>query len=145
MPSSIQLFKVDEPVPSLKLHSLEYKDGKWTYCYGFETPVKLTDRRRKNPLYILGNIGNQHIVSEQNNNLINTEIYSKQDVYDLIELQSKYDRLFRENFLEANKKLIPNLTERTFTLENKSQKANGKMIVRLLEDDGKHSTFVGRG
>ena len=84
-------------------------------------------------------------MSEQNNNLINTEIYSKQDVYDLIELQSKYDRLFRENFLEANRKLIPNLTERTFTLENKSQKANGKMIVRLLEDDGKHSTFVGRG
>ena len=56
-----QLFKVKEPVPSLELHSLEYKDNEWTYCYAFETPIILKDSKRRKPLYLSGTLANKKL------------------------------------------------------------------------------------
>lgn len=139
-----QLFKVDEPVPSLRLHSLEYKNGKWTYCYAFETPVLLRNSRRKTPLYLAGFLTNMRVIDTLNKNMINTEIYCRQDIYDLIELQRESDKRFRERFIRDNPALAKKNKESTFTLANRSQRAYGKMIVRLKEDNGSMSTFVGR-
>ena len=129
-----QLFRVYEPIPSLKLHSLEYKEGKWVYCYAIETPVLLKDTKRRSPLYLSGFLSN----------MINTEIYCKQDIYDLFDEQREADKLFRKKFLEAHPDFDPECEELTFTLENRSQRAVGRMIARLKEDNGELSTFVGR-
>lgn len=139
-----QLFRVYEPVPSLKLHSLEYKEGKWIYCYAIETPVLLKDTRRRKPLYLSGFLSNMKLIDKMNKNLINTEIYCKQDIYDLLEEQREADKLFRKKFLESHPDFDHEQEELTFTLEDRSQRAVGRMIVRLKEDNGKLSTFVGR-
>lgn len=139
-----QLFRVYEPIPSLKLHSLEYKEGKWVYCYAIETPVLLKDTKRRSPLYLSGFLSNMKLVDKINKNLINTEIYCKQDIYNLLDEQREADKLFRKKFLEAHPDFDPECEELTFTLENRSQRAVGRMIARLKEDNGELSTFVGR-
>lgn len=137
-----QIFRVDAPVPSLRLHSLEYKDGKWIYCYAFETPVLLKDSRRRTPLYLGGFLTNMKLIDKLNKNMINTEIYCKQDIYDLMDIQREADLLFREKFMKTQ--LAEKLKENTFTLVNRNQRVSGKMIARMKEDNGELTTFVGR-
>lgn len=84
------------------------------------------------------------LIDKMNKNLINTEIYCKQDIYDLLEEQREADKLFRKKFLESHPDFDPKQEELTFTLEDRSQRAVGRMIARLKEDNGKLSTFVGR-
>lgn len=144
MSVSSQLFIVNEPVPSLRVNSVYYKDGIWLYGYAFETPCLLSDERRDTPLYLGGFLTNMIIKDSINKNMVNVEIYSKEDIYNLIDIQRDADNLFRKKFYSQHQDIMDTLTEETFTLADKSQVISGRYIVRLKEDNGVLSTFVGR-
>ena len=140
-----QIFFVEEPVPSLPLTSLKFKDGKWYYAYTFETPVRLIEGRvRKYPLFVDGAIHGLRLINEDKRYMTNIPIYSKEDIYHLLDLQREADYRFRDEFILNNLDRLDDFNEMTFTLRNKSQKATNKAIVRIKKQDDMFTTFVGR-
>lgn len=138
-----QLFTVDEPIPSLIVHSLIFEDGKWKYTYAYETPVTLTDKRRKEPIYVLGFIDNQKLMKTLNKNMVNIPIYCKQDVYDIMERQRLSDERFRREYRKHHLDVTDD-DQKTFTLENKTQKAYGRRICGIKEQLEDKTIFIGR-
>lgn len=137
-----QIFKVKTPIPSFELHSLEYENGEWAYCYDFDLPEQLTDEKRKEPFYSTGFFVKRKFVRSLGQNLIGLEVFCKQDIYDLMEEQRQSDIRFRNEFKKSH--LANNLVPFTFTLENKSQRAVKKWIASEVSNDGKNTTFTGR-
>lgn len=142
---NIQLFEFPQPIPSLTLHSLKFKEGKWWYVYPIYTAKRLTDKKLKESLYLSSNMENPEFVSSVNKNLTMVEVFCKNDVIKLFKKQRANDLLFRKEFKEkASKEFLDSLTENTITLKNKNQKASNLKIVKIKKKSEKETVFVGR-
>lgn len=141
----VQNIEVDKPIPSLPISKLKYsKDGKWSYIYSFNTVVKLTNSRRKTPLYLKGSLPSMTITDKNPKNSTNLEIYSLNDLKNLLDQQRKSDLAFRKEFLEKHKDDIENFQENIFILENKTQEVNNIFIVKPKRKRKDSTLFVGR-
>ena len=140
-----QLFEFTQPIPSLSLYSLKYNEGKWSYVYKILTPARLTDKKRKEPFYLVGNLENAKFTASINENMVHIEVYCKEDVEKLFKEQRKADLFFRKHFKEElSEEELKSLKENTFTLKNKGQKVKeGRRIVRVKSKDENSTTFVG--
>ena len=133
---------MDKPVPSLPLYKLKYENNSWKYIYCFETPVTLTDKKRKTPLYLMG-LRSMKLSDQEIDMMINIEVFCKDDIYKLLKQQRKSDMHYRKIFKENND--MSNYQERTFKVKNKSQSAIGKMVVKIRHKSETETVFVGRG
>lgn len=138
-----QLFTVEEPVPSLVTHSLIFEDGKWKYVYAFETPVQVPEKPRKTPIYVVGHTGVQRFMSISKKNMVNTPVYCRQDVYDLLDRQRESDKRFRREY-RKNHPEVTDEDQTTFVLDNRSQKAYGRRISGIKEQLEDKTIFIGR-
>lgn len=141
----IQNIEVDKPIPSLPVSKVKYsKDGKWSYIYSFTTPVKLTNSKRKSPLYLKGSLPSMELTDKNPKNSTNLEVYSLKELKELLNQQRKSDNAFRKEFLEEHKDSIDDFQENIFILDNKTQELHNAFIVKMKRKRKDSTVFVGR-
>ena len=139
-----QNIELNEPIPSLPLSKLKFKDNKWKYIYTIKTPVLLTSRERKTPLYFTGSLISMELSNKCPKHSTNLEVHSKEELLTLFEQQRKSDLKFRKEFKEKHLNDLDKFDEKTFILDNKSQNAFNKYIVKIKSKLKDKTIFVGR-
>ena len=126
----------------MPLSKIEVDGDNITYVYAIDTEARLSDARRKSPLYISGMSNAICLTKTQGRNMANREVYCKDDIFAILEKQRNSDLRFREMFEEAHDTSDWHLS--TFEVAKKSQSLEGAYVVRALEISDSSIVFVGR-
>lgn len=132
----------DEPIPSCRIDSLKYIDGKWIFCYKVYSPVDfLNGDTSKLELSIYGHISDLQLVKNDSLNSLsaNIKIDSLDEYLNYLKLQVEADKNYRKEFMqkiEYNNELKNNLQLNVVELLNKdySNKELKKLDVNYIAD-----------
>ena len=151
-----QLLKFEEPIPSCRIHSLAFEDGKINFVYAVNTPREITDSM-ESPLAVYEHISDLKLVeaSELHELSVNIKINSLAQYLEFLQKQQKADADYRKSFfdlLKYNSEAIENLNKNLMNNSIKLEKRNYdndeltklgvNYIASILEEDNNYAVYA---
>lgn len=146
-----QYIKLDEPIPSCEIHSLEFENENWKYIYAISVPYELTNNDNNVELIVYSFISNLDLREDTMSGLsANVRVKALDEYMLLLEKQRNVDLEYREKWLESNPDAtISEYSKRVLTNKSHSlselKELEVQYISKILYKDDNQTTFAAIG